>query len=119
MDFKKGLIVKSKKTLHPIIYWDKKDVDIFYGFILTHSPNYKNNISLKEEHFLNEDSNGEKYPVRYDKSFFCIQKLIKKSEWGPYREVGQLSQQGVNFLESKVPADSHAIFWTEYLMQSD
>ncbi len=109
--FKKGEIVigtlmSRDEAYHPIIYWEKHKDGAFYGLVLTHSKRNDNIFFPKE--FITDGrlSNKESYIVG---RFF-----IKPDEWGPYKRIGQISNEGINFIE-KIIIDKQPLFWSEYI----
>lgn len=90
---------RDGRRSHYIIYLDKAENNAseFYGVMLTHSPNY-GNVPLQAEHFINFDKTGMRHTVTFDASFIVADKFIKKADWAPFTLVGQLSQEGLEFV---------------------
>jgi hypothetical protein len=74
---------------------------LFLGAMLTHAQ-INGNIPMREEHFIHEDANGEKYKVTYNKSLIVASKLFKKIEWAPFTKVGELAAEGLTFVEQTI-----------------
>ena len=114
---KKGDILwgrKDSNAVHPIVYlWDR-DQNFFIGAMLTKSKDH-NNILMAETHFKKEDQSGGKYEFLYNNTYLVNAKLIKRGEWNPFRKIGELTDEGVEFIESKIN-DKNPIFWEDYLM---
>lgn len=111
MSFSKGDIVwpkmrtqDPKKLRHPAIVWDTKadDKNDFTGIMVTSSKskNGSTNILMKPEHFL------ENWKVCYKKSHFVNQMFVKFASWGPFEKVGQLTKDGVAFIEENISQDA-------------
>lgn len=113
---KKGDILIGVKTVHPIIFLQKVDEYFFYGCMLTHANtnNYKNNIALLSKHFKKYDDNGNKFKVTYDDTYIVNLTLIKKTEWGPFEKAGELTKEGIDFIENQL-RHSNTIEWRKYL----
>ena len=112
--FVKGDIIMGEITKHPIIFLGSKNEDEFYGCIITHSKGYENNIPLKEDFFLQKDDNKTQYKIIYDNSYLVKLKLNKKQEWGPFTKCGQLSNEGINYVNDNLK-DLCLDDWVRYL----
>lgn len=75
--------------------------DQFLGAMLTSSKKYSN-ISLKESHFEQYDLNGNEWQVYYKLSYICPEMYYKKKNWRPFKQVGQLSKEGLKFVLDKI-----------------
>jgi hypothetical protein len=107
MVFYKGDIVLSKnptydktQLLHPAIVWDDKtsgDSD-FTGIMLTKADAAKgyNNVTMAPEHF----STG--FKIVYKQSHFVNQRFVKFASWGAFEKVGELTAEGIKFIEEKI-----------------
>lgn len=110
--FTKGDIIQGAKrnkdeSFHPIIYFDEIDGLFFLGGMITHSKSF-GNIELDDSHFENKiDANPKP-------SFFVKNYLVKKQDWGPFTQIGKLSQQGIEFIEGKLKNTNPEI-WENYL----
>ena len=112
----KGEIFLGKKTIHPFIYLEEIDTDQFKGCILTHSNKYPDNVLLDHEHLEQKNTDGLNFRVKFDNSYFVCSILIKKAEWGPFIKVGQMTDNGINFVESLVSGAAFLITWEEYIL---
>ena len=119
MQWNKGDILKGRKgsdAIHPIIFLEGKDDTYFIGAMITSSPNYKDNILMKSDHFETEDLGGERYEVSFEESYLVDAKLLKRMEWLPFSKVGQLTTEGVDFVISTI-GDKYPQVWEEYKNQ--
>lgn len=105
---------KGSDAFHPIVYWGNHDKNFFVGIMLTTSPNHADNILMAEKHFNKKDSNGKKCKFCFNNTHFVDKKLIKKDEWGPFKKVGELTKEGIEFIESKI-SNKKPVFWEHYL----
>lgn len=108
MVFKKGDIIlpKTKVALdnwlkglyHAAVVWQDEfnGRDDFIGLMLTHSARHKGNILMQESHFAPDLS------FKFDRTRFANQALVKFGEWGPFERVGQLTKEGVLFIERNI-----------------
>ncbi|MBU2492381.1 MAG: hypothetical protein KJ571_07110 [Bacteroidetes bacterium] len=115
LSFEKGNIIKGRRIIHPVVFLSPVDQDSFEGAMLTHSTQkeYSDNISLLEEHFETHDSSNNEYSVKFNNSYFVGQTLLKRSDFGPFRKVGKLTETDIEFIEEnrrEVPA----ILWVNY-----
>lgn len=103
---------KNKQGIkaHYIIYIgeDSNQSDLFFGAMLTHSPKF-NNIPLLKKHFETHSARGKRFKITYNNSFFSPDLYHKRKEWAPFKKVGQLTKEGLNFINKqighKVPVD--------------
>jgi len=120
--FKKGDIIlpvspakrceRLSDLFHPAVVWDNRydGESDFKGIILTSSNKFENNIALQEQHFHSG------YEIGYNNSHFINQVYYKFGKWGPFEKVGQLTKEGVCFIEENLICDS-AIPFVEYIKQ--
>lgn len=99
--------------LHYIIYYDGYDSFNFIGAMITHSNTIKN-TSMNKSHFIEKDSLGNYYKVQFDDTYLVKAKLMKFESWGPFTKVGELSPEGVKFVESTID-NLISETWEEYL----
>lgn len=114
---KKGDILfgrKNSDAIHPIVYLRYHDRNFFIGAMLTKSKHYEYNIPMKEDHFKNNDSDGRKFEFDFNNTRLVNTELIKKEEWQPFRKVGELTDEGIKFVESKI-SDKSPVLWEEYI----
>lgn len=110
--FTKGDIIQGAKigkdeSYHPIVYFGEMDGLFFLGGMITHSKAY-GNIKLDDSHFNQKIDNNPK------PSYFVKNYLVKKQEWGPFKQIGQLSNKGTLFIEENLKNTDPEI-WENYL----
>ena len=116
MEFKKKDIIYGRKgsdAIHPIVYLRGHDELSFIGAMLT-SSHQADNIPMAASHFKETDDDGRKFELSFRNTFLVNASLIKRSDWRPFRKVGELTDEGIKFLESKI-GDKQSKFWEEYL----
>ncbi|WP_310595110.1 hypothetical protein [Flavobacterium sp.] len=101
---------------HYIIFYIGYSDDEFLAGILTSTNKYHVNILMDESHFINTDENGNDFKVTYKNSKLVPAKLYKPENWGPFEKVGQLSAEGIAFVEDKI-GHLEAEFWEEYILK--
>jgi hypothetical protein len=111
---RKGDIIRGRKTNHPIIFLRQRNQDQFVGCILTHANDYQDNVELRPEHFLTADENGNRFRTQHDNSYFVAIELIKEQEWGPFTKTGQLSPQGIEYVDNRLQVLDPQL-WIEYV----
>ena len=89
---------KSGRSAHYMIFIKAHDNHYFVGAMITHSKRF-NNILLDENHFRKTDERGKNFKVLYDNSLVVSQPLYKKLEWFPFIKVGELTAEGISFIE--------------------
>ena len=117
--FKKGDILLGRRNshaIHPIIFIEQKNDDFFIGCMLTTSSHYSANILLEEKYFKKEDINGNKFKIKYKKSYFVNAKLLKRIEWKPFTKEGELTSEGVEFILANVELKTEKL-WEQYLLE--
>lgn len=94
---------KENKITHYMVYLEPfpNNNTLFIGAMLTHS-SINGNIPLMENHFIKTDEKGNNYKISFDKSMVVNHPLYKKVDWTPFTKVGQLSQQGIEFIENNI-----------------
>jgi hypothetical protein len=102
-----------RQGLHYIIYIEGNSFKDFIGAMLTTS-NINGNIPLEEQHFEKIDQNGNDYKIYYKDSHIVNVRLIKPEfDWGEYTKVGQLSENGIEFID-KILEDAPIMTFGEY-----
>ena len=115
----RGDILKATKRgkkagKHFIVYYEGQDDLHFIGGMVTHLDDALN-VPMKALHFLTHDNiTGIDYEIKYDDSYLVKAKLMKFESWGPFTKVGQLSSEGIEFVEKTIGALSSET-WEEYL----
>lgn len=113
----KGEVFFGKNNLdggHPIVYLRNQDKNFFIGAMLTKSSNYPNNILMAEKHFKKKNSAGGEYKFFFSNTHLVNTELVKRDEWKPFTKVGELTDEGIKFVESKIH-DTNPVLWEEYL----
>ncbi|MBK7441131.1 MAG: hypothetical protein IPI65_06265 [Bacteroidetes bacterium] len=109
---------KSSEAYHPIVYLEDYDSGFFIGVMLTSSKRYPGNILMKPEHIRINDEKGNNFELTFNNTHFVRAKLLKRIEWEPFRKVGELSDEGIQFIEDNINSNK-AILWEEYLKESE
>ena len=110
----RGDILRGRKTYHPIIFLETIDDDQFKGCVLTHLKNHSDNFPFQVSHFLEKDTAGNDFKVKFDSSYFVKLVFIKKKEWGPFVKVGQLTQEGLSFIYDQTNG-KNPVYWDDYV----
>lgn len=115
MKFKKGDVIEGvhKDAYHPILFLEEKDEIFFYGIMLTKAENYDTNIMLPEKYIVTH-KDGVAFPFQYNNTHFVRAKLLKKIEWEPFNKIGEISSEGIEFVESNIALDE-AKLWEEFI----
>lgn len=101
---------KRGLTPHYIIFLGSipSNPDCFLGAMLTSSSDYSN-IPLHVNHFDKADAQGNPWQVTYKHSFIVDELFFKKNDWRPFTKVGQLSTDGLLFVEKHLK-DKNPVF---------
>lgn len=85
---------------HAAVVWDSNydGNGDFNGIMLTHSsPNNRfDNILMTVAHFEND------FEFKFDNTHFVNQIFTKFGEWGPFYFAGNLTYEGIQFIESQL-----------------
>src|SRR3989338_11441683 len=100
---KKGEILQGKKrnrkaAYHYMVYLEGNNDGSFVAAVLTHSAK-QDNIPMKEDHFKDANGDGKKYKFNFDNTFLVGRRFIKPKEWAPYLKIGELTEEGIKFVE--------------------
>ena len=111
--FQKGDILMGAKrghdeAFHRVVYLDGPD-DAPLRVVLTSSNRYPCNKLLQPQHI----ESGAMTVGQY----FVAHRLQKLKDWGPYRTIGRLTAEGVEFVESELPAGS--LQWGDYIKHAE
>ena len=68
---------------------------------------------MAEKYFKKEDSQGRKCELFFNNTHFVNTELLKKDEWKPFEKVGELTDEGIEFIESKMK-DKNPMLWENY-----
>lgn len=101
---KRGEIYKGEKLGHYFIFYGNIDGngDQFLGCMLTHNGEFTDNVLMDKAHFEELDSKGEDYDFQFENTYLTCKKLIKQSDYGPFKLAGELTDIGISFIESKI-----------------
>lgn len=106
-NFNRGDILEATERritegYHYIIYYDSERWgENFIGGMITRS-NINDNAPMLPSHFKLNDDNGDKFKIVYDNSHLVRAKLKKLDNWGPYKKVGELTSEGITFVEQTI-----------------
>ncbi|WP_231424681.1 hypothetical protein [Pedobacter sp. Leaf250] len=100
---------KSGRRAHYMVFIKPYDTHYFVGAMITHAKGF-NNIQLEEKHFEKADGNGKNYKVYFDRSLIVGNPLFKNVEWRPFEKVGQLTKEGIVFVENEILKLSPAFY---------
>lgn len=97
---------RREAAFHPILFIREHSPDYFVGVMLTHSPHF-GNIPLPVHYFQNL--------TNYDpnNNHFVQCSLLKKNDWGPFRKVGELSPEGLDYVALSIDLEN-PVRWEEY-----
>jgi hypothetical protein len=109
----KGTNRKQEAAYHPIVYLENYRGNSFVGAVLTHSEEQGNTL-MEKGHFKEVDAEGKKYEINFDNTHLVINRFIKPEEWGPYIKIGELTEEGIKFVEL-ITSGHKAESWEEYI----
>ena len=101
---------------HFIIFYDGHDDDEFLAGVLTSTDKYPVNIVMNNKHFQYSDENDFTFKVTYKNSKLVPAKLFKPEQWGPYHKVGQLTEEGIDFVRKHIEA-LQPEYWQDYILK--
>jgi len=113
MDIGEIFISSSKKTKHPFVFLSNKDDEKFYACMITHARRHPNNIPFLPSHFKSSDELGFPFTVVFDNSNLVKLQLEKNHGWGTFIKVGELTQEGIDFLINQLD-DADKTTWRVY-----
>lgn len=100
-DILEGEDRRLKAARHYIVFYDGLDESYFIGAMITHKQ-LPQNVGMSINHFVANDEDGKPYKVSYDNTLLVVAKLIKFEIWGAFTKVGELTQEGVDFVEKSI-----------------
>ncbi|MCX6220499.1 MAG: hypothetical protein NTZ69_05885 [Bacteroidia bacterium] len=106
--------VRKTEAIHPIIFLNDIDNDFFRGGMLTSSGHFSDNVMMDPRHFKTHNLTGEKYELQFKDTHLVRVSLLKKREWAPFRKVGELTDEGIFFVE-KCFETAKLVSWEEYI----
>ena len=108
-----GAILWSLNIVDRILpYDDGYDESAFIGAMITHTRSDRN-AEMSVDHFKSKAENGKPFKITYDYSNLVKAKLFKLEDWGPFTMVGELTDQGIKFVEATID-HLHPETWGEY-----
>jgi hypothetical protein len=115
-----GDIVQAKSRhwttgKHYIICLRGNGIDLLIGAVLT--TRSQDNIPLRREHFKSSDEYGRKFKVQFRSSHIVKGRFIKPPKWGPYKKVGELTPEGIDFVVSIVQHEPET-YWDDFLTRN-
>lgn len=108
-----GHIVKG----HFMVFYDNLDDYDFQGTMITTTNYNGSNAVMKKEHFFEENSSGDTFPIVFNNSHLVTAKLHKFHSMGEFFFVGLLTPEGITFMKDLID-DLPLIPWEEYLRNS-
>lgn len=105
---------KNSDAIHPIVFLKNYDEDFFVGAMLTHSSLFKDNILMKTEYFKTISENGLVHKLRCNNTHLVKAKLLKRNDWHPFIKIGELTEEGIEFVERNVNSELEKL-WEDYL----
>ena len=119
VDFKIGEILMGDNNLpidgnHYIVFYKKIDGIDFQGCMISTSPFHGINIKMDASHFevVNKETNIL-WEITYNNSYLVPAKLHKFNEMGAFHKKGQLTQDGIEFIENII-AEKEVKPWEVY-----
>ena len=117
LDHSKGEILRASKRrrsegYHYILAWSDFDEGMdFTGIMLTTSTSYPDNIPMDISHF----QQGTELDW-HESQHFVNRLFVKFAAWGPFKNVGELTEQGIRFVEENLQ-DIEPVPFEEYLAE--
>lgn len=69
---------------------------------------------MNVEHFQTHNlTDGKEYELQFKKSLLVKAKLIKEREWAPFRKVGELTDEGISFVEKSIVSTTEKL-WKDF-----
>jgi hypothetical protein len=102
---------------HPIVFLQENSGSTFIGLMLSSSTFRGLNTKMDESHFELFDGDGLEYEFKYKNTHVVPLRLLKKDEWKPFTKIGQLSEEGIVFVEEVIKG-TKPIFWEEAVEMS-
>lgn len=104
---------KKSAALHYIVYFGKHTDSTFIGVVLTHS-SQGSNIRMSKHHFKKTDEQGGEFKFKYENTYIVGRLFIKPEGWGPYLRIGELTEEGIQFVESEIE-NKEPTTWDEFI----
>lgn len=101
---------------HYIIFYDGYDDNEFIAGVLTSTDMFPVNILMNSCYFVEKDEFGNDFKITCKNSKLVPAKLFKPEEWGPFEKVGQLTDEGIAFLDQHI-GNLQAEYWQNYIIR--
>ena len=119
---KSGYILKGEKNHkvvdgikgHFMIFYKPMDDRDFEGAMITSTDYDNENVAMKQAHFQDKFESGKECKLKYNNSHLVPAKLRKYSVMGPFELVGQLTKEGLQFVDANI-GKLKLEDWDEYL----
>jgi hypothetical protein len=109
MNFQEGQILLASKRdrdqgYHLVVFLKQSQIvpSHFIGLMLS-SKSVHGNIKMSENHF----EGG----FKYNNTHVGNRRLLKPEEWGPFRPIGNLTSEGLDFVNTHIPFDDNPPLW--------
>jgi hypothetical protein len=102
--------------LHYIVFLEEDNLTDFVGAMITTS-SMGDNIPMDASHFKILDQNGQPFALTFNNSHLVNARLKKFHAWGPFTKVGELTAEGIRFVEAAI-GRCIVETWDEYLRRS-
>ncbi len=100
------------KNGHPIVFIKENDPDTFIGLMLSTKSYRGMNRKMEAVHFEALDENEVEFEFKYNNTHVVPLNLLKKTEWKPFRRIGQLTPEGLLYVE-EVIAGTEPVYWVD------
>jgi len=119
MNWQKGDILEGtdrrrEAARHYIVALEPYRPGDFIGAMLTSSDTYPENIPMKPEHIRAHADNGVDFKFQFEDTYFVRGRFIKLENWGPFTKVGELTKDGLGFVEVETK-DIEPELWNDYV----
>lgn len=104
---------KGGRHPHMIVYLSQSTHgdDCFEGAMLTSAAIAKyNNVLIPDQYFLKEDNKGNSFAFPTKPTCVRPRRHIKLNDWAPFNIVGQLSEEGLQFLIKAIGSASATFY---------
>lgn len=108
---------RSRETgFHYIIFYEGYDDNEFIGGVMTSTDKYPVNILMNSSHFIEKDEAENDFKITFKNTKLVPAKLFKPEEWGPYEKVGQLTDEGIAFVDQHI-RNLQPEYWQNYILR--
>jgi hypothetical protein len=101
---------------HFIIFYEGYEDNEFLAGVITTTDKFPVNYVMQSNHFVEEDDNGKHYKITFKNSKLVPAKLFKPEQWGPFDKVGQLTAEGICFIEKHI-GQLEPEYWEDYILK--